>query len=51
MTKDHQETIRVRALSVGFAVLALGVFKPFGLGTWQWEALVHLLVIWVYASY
>lgn len=47
MDKDHKETIRVRAISVGFAVLALGVFKPFGLGAWKWDAYVHLLLIWV----
>ena len=47
MDKDHKETIRVRAISVGFAVLALGVFKPFGLDAWKWEAYVHLLLIWV----
>ena len=47
MNREHLETIRVRAISVGFAVLTLGVFKPFGLGAWRWEAYVHLLVIWV----
>ena len=47
MNKDHKETIRVRAISVGFAVLALGVFKPFGLGAWGWETYAHLLLIWV----
>ena len=47
MDKDHKETIRVSAISVGFAVLALGVFKPFGLGAWKWDAYVHLLLIWV----
>ena len=47
MDKDHKETIRVRAISVGFAVLALGVFKPFGLGAWGWETYAHLLLIWV----
>lgn len=47
MDKDYKETIRVRAISVGFAVLALGVFKPFGLGAWKWDAYVHLLLIWV----
>jgi len=47
MNRKHLETIRVRAISVGFAVLTLGVFKPFGLGAWRWEAYVHLLVIWV----
>ena len=47
MNKEHKETIRVRAISVGFAVLALGVFKPFGLGAWKWEAYLHLLMIWL----
>ena len=47
MNKDHKETIRVRAISVGYAVLALAVFKPFGLGVWKWEAYVHLLLIWM----
>jgi len=47
MEKNYKETVRVRAISVGFAVMALGVFKPFGLGTWKWEACVHLLLIWV----
>lgn len=47
MDKGHKETVRVRAISVGFAVLALAVFKPFGLGAWKWEAYVHLLLIWV----
>ena len=26
-------------------VLAIAVFKPFGLGVWQWQAYVHLLAI------
>lgn len=47
MKKDYKETIRVRAVSVVFAVLALGVFKPFGLDAWRWEACIHLLMIWV----
>ena len=47
MNKLRKETYRVRAISVGFAVLALAVFKPFGLKTWQWEAYAHLLVIWI----
>lgn len=47
MDKNHKETIRVRAISVGFAVLALGVFKPFGLDAWKWEVYVHLLMIWM----
>lgn len=46
MNKEQKENITVRAISVGFAVLALGVFKPFGLGAWQWEAYVHLLAVY-----
>ena len=28
-------------------VVALAVFKPFGLEAWQWQAYVHLAVFWV----
>lgn len=45
MDKGHKETIKVRAISVGFAVLALAIFKPFGLHVWQWEAYLHLVII------
>ncbi len=45
MTQDNKETFRVRVSSVAFSVLALAIFKPFGLHTWQWEAYAHLLVI------
>jgi len=47
MDKVRIKTYRVRALSVGFTLLALAVFKPFGLEAWQWEAYLHLLLIWV----
>jgi len=47
MNQVKKETITVRALSVAFSVIALGVFKPFGLDAWQWEAYLHLLLIWV----
>ena len=47
MNKVRKESYRVRAISVGFAVLALAVFKPFGLDTWQWEVYAHLMLIWV----
>ena len=36
-----------RIISTTFVVVALAVFKPFGLSTWQWQAYVHLAVIWV----
>lgn len=45
MNQVRKESLRVRIISVGFAVLALAVFKPFGLGTWRWEAFAHLLTI------
>ena len=47
MDKVRKETYRVRAISVGFAVLALTAFKPFGLEAWHWQAYVHLLVMWI----
>ncbi len=43
MNKETKETIKVRGISIGFSLLALAVFKPFGLGAWQWEAYAHLL--------
>ena len=45
MNKGHKETIRVRVVSCVFIVLALAIFKPFGLDAWQWQAWVHLLAI------
>ncbi len=45
MEKDHKETIKVRLISICFAILVLTIFKPFGLAAWQWEAYAHLLAI------
>ena len=47
MNNELKETIKVRVISVGFAVLALAVFKPLGLKDWQWEAYFHLLMFFV----
>lgn len=47
MKKVKKDTITVRAISVAFSVIALGVFKPFGLEAWRGEAYLHLLVIFV----
>ena len=47
MNKGHKETINTRVISCAFIVLALAVFKPFGLEVWQWQAYVHLLAIFV----
>ena len=45
MNKDHKETISIRFISCAFMVLAIAIFKPFGLEAWQWQAYVHLLAI------
>ena len=45
MNQGHKETISTRFISCVFMVLAIAVFKPFGLGVWQWQAYVHLLAI------
>jgi hypothetical protein len=45
MNKGHKETISIRFVSCVFMVLAIAIFKPFGLGVWQWQAYVHLLAI------
>lgn len=47
MNQAKKETLNVRILSVAFYVITLGIFKPFGLSAWQWEAYLHLLLIWV----
>ena len=45
MNKSHKETISIRFISTAFMVLAIAIFKPFGLEVWQWQAYVHLLAI------
>ena len=45
MSQGKKDTIKTRIISTVFTMLALAVFKPFGLETWQWMAYVHLLVI------
>ena len=45
MNKGHKETINIRIISCAFIVLALAIFKPFGLEVWQWQAFIHLLAI------
>ena len=47
MNKGEKDTIKTRVLSTSFVVLALAVFKPFGLEAWQWQAYVHLALIGV----
>ena len=45
MDQGHKETISIRVISCAFMVLAIAIFKPFGLEVWQWQAYVHLLCI------
>ncbi len=47
MKQGRIETITTRIISTTFMVVALAVFKPFGLEAWQWQAYVHLAVFWV----
>ena len=47
MNQGHKETIQTRVISTTFIVLAIAIFKPFGLGVWHWLAYVHLLCIFV----
>ena len=42
MKQGRIETITTRIISTTFMVVALAVFKPFGLDAWQWQAYVHL---------
>jgi hypothetical protein len=45
MSQEQKDTITTRVISTVFTVLALAVFKPFGLDVMQWMAYVHLLAI------
>ena len=45
MKQGRTETISVRIVSCAFIVLALAIFKPFGLEVWQWQAYIHLFCI------
>ena len=47
MKQERIETITTRIISTMFMVVALAVFKPFGLDAWQWQAYVHLLALGV----
>lgn len=45
MNNSYKETISIRIISCAFMVLAIAIFKPFGLEVWQWQTCVHLLAI------
>ena len=47
MKKERIETITTRIISTTFIVVALAVFKPFGLDAWQWQGCVHLTALGV----
>ncbi|MBQ6200729.1 MAG: LytTR family transcriptional regulator [Prevotella sp.] len=47
MKQGRIETITTRIISTTFMVVALAVFKPFGLDVWQWQAYVHLVALGV----
>ena len=47
MKQGRIETITTRIISTTFMVVALAVFKPFGLDAWQWQAYVHLVALCV----
>ncbi len=45
MNQGHKDTINIRLISCAFMVLAIAIFKPFGLEVWEWQAYIHLLAI------
>ena len=45
MKQGRKETITTRIISTTFIVVALAVFKPFGLDAWQWQAYIHLVAL------
>ena len=47
MKQGRKETMMTRIISTTCVVVALAVFKPFGLDAWQWQAYVHLVALGV----
>ena len=47
MNKNHKETITIRIISTAFMILAIAIFKPFGLEAGQWQSYLHLLSLFV----
>ena len=45
MNQGKKDTFKIRVISTVFTMLALAVFKPFGLDVWEWMGYVHLLAI------
>ena len=47
MNNSHKETISIRFSSTAFMILAIAIFKPFGLEVGQWQSYLHLLSLFV----
>ena len=47
MDKSHKGTISIRFISTAFMILAIAIFKPFGLEVGQWQSYLHLLSLFV----
>ena len=47
MNNSHKETISIRFISTAFMILAIAIFKPFGLEAGQWQSYLHLLCLFV----
>ena len=47
MNKSHKETISIRFISTAFMILAIAIFKPFGLEVGQWQTYLHLICLFV----
>ena len=47
MKQGRKQSMNIRIVSTAFIILALAIFKPFGLDVWQWQAYVHLLALFV----
>ena len=47
MKQGRSKTIMIRAISTTFVIVALAVFKPFGLEAWKWQAYIHLAALWI----
>lgn len=47
MGKNHKKTISIRFISTAFMILAIAIFKPFGIDVGQWQSYLHLLSLFV----
>ena len=47
MSKNHKKTISIRFISTAFMILAIAIFKPFGIDVGHWQSYLHLLSLFV----